>query len=590
MGVRPGAGVGMWAHARDRIARAWLLGVLVTCAGPASAAVDVTIEGVGDELEANIEAFLSINEGDLADASPRRVRRLHQRAPGEIRRALEPFGYYNVRVDSELKGGPDDWHARYRINPGERVRLERVRIHITGPAADDPAFRQAIAQAPLNEGAPLAHADYNATKQRLTELAAQRGYLDANWVRSQLRVFPERGAAEAVLELGSGPRYRFGEVRFVDSELNDSFLRRYLQFESGDPYSGSELLELQYALNDSDYFSRVEVMPLRGEAEDQRIPIQVRLHPRPQHRHTFGIGYGTDTGARVSVGREDRWVNRRGHRFNTEFQIAEERNRLSARYSVPLDQPWRERMEVVAAVGEQDIGDGRTRQRQIGIQRVTTHAGWQSTVGVEYERSTDEIGGHAVTRELVMPRLGLVRSNFNDPVFATRGYRLSADLNGGTQTFGSDVSFLRLHLDGYYVRGLWPDGRVLLRGELGRTQIDDVDDLPLTQRFFAGGDQSVRGFAYQSLAPRNEDGDVIGGRYLGVASAELEQLVAGNWGAAIFVDHGNAMNEVDSDRRTAAGIGLRYRSPVGVFRVDVAYPVDGMGGDARLHLSLGVDL
>ncbi|MEX1082243.1 MAG: autotransporter assembly complex family protein [Halofilum sp. (in: g-proteobacteria)] len=572
------------------MAQRWLAGMLLFATGSAWAAVDVRIEGVDDELRANIEAFVSINQEGVADANPRRIRRLHERAPGDIRRALEPFGYYRPQIESQLQGGSGDWVARYRVEAGERVRLARVRIQLTGPAADDPAFRRAVREAPLTEGAPLAHADYEATKQRFTELTAQRGYLDASWSRSTLRVFPERGTAEAVLELESGPRYRFGEISFIDSEFNESFLRRYLQFEPGDPYDSGALLELQYAFNDSDYFSRVDVSAQRDQAQDGRIPVEVRLHPRPQHRYTFGLGYGTDTGARVSVGREDRWVNSRGHRFATEFQIAEVSNRLHARYSIPLDQPWRERMDLLAAVGEQDIGDGRTRQRQLGIQRVTTHSGWQSTVGVELERTTDEISGESTTRQLVMPRLGVTRGRFNDAVFATRGYRLSADLNGGTETFGSDVSFLRLHLDGYFVRGLWPGGRVLLRGELGRTQIDDVDDLPLSQRFFAGGDQSVRGFSYQSLAPRNDEDDVVGGRYLGVASAELEQLVAGNWGAAVFVDHGNAMNDLNAERRTSAGVGLRYRSPVGVFRVDIARPIDGEGGDARLHLSLGVDL
>ncbi len=576
---------------RARIARVWLGGLLALATGSGWAAVDVRIEGLDDELRGNVEAFLSIDQDGLEDASPRRIRHLHRRAPAEIRRALEPFGYYRPQVDAQLEGGPEEWSARYRVDLGEPVRVERVRIRLTGPAADDPAFARAIENAPLTEGERLLHADYEATKQRLTELTAQRGYVEATWTRSALRVFPERGAAEAVLELDSGPRYRFGEIRFVGSELNDAFLRRYLQFEPGDPYDGRALLELQYTLNDSNYFRRIDVSAQMEQATaDRRIPIEIQLDPRPQHRYTFGLGYGTDTGARVSVGREDRWVNARGHRFDTEFQIAEVRSRLSARYTIPLDQPWRERMELMAAVGEREIGDGIARQRQIAVQRVGTHGGWQTTLGVELERSTDEIGDESVTRQLVMPRLGVTRGRFNESVFATRGYRLSADLNGGTETFGSDVSFLRLHLDGYFVRGLWPDGRVLLRGELGRTQIEDVDDLPLSQRFFAGGDQSVRGFAYQNLAPRNADGDVIGGRYLGVASVELEQLVAGNWGAAVFVDHGNAMNELATERRTSAGIGMRYRSPVGVFRVDIARPIDDLGGSARLHLSLGVDL
>ncbi len=558
-------------------------------AGAASAAIEVRIEGIEGELRDNARAFLDIARDDLTDLDPPEVRRMHERAPAQIGRALEPFGHYRPQIDGEITRSNGDWTATYRVDPGPRMQLERVVIDITGAAADDSAFADAVANAPLSEGAPLAHADYEDTKAQLMELAARRGYFDARWTRNVLRVEPERGTAEAVLRLASGPRYTFGEITFDDTALSEEFLRRYLQFESGDPYQGDEVLELQYALDDSGYFRSVDVVPQRGRARDGRIPIHVQLTARPQHRYTFGIGYGTDTGARISVGREDRWVNSSGHTFRAEIQVAEVRNRLSTQYTIPLSEPWRERLELVAAAGEEDIGDGRSRQRQVGARYVTTHDGWQRTLALDVERSTDTISGESTTRDLVMPRLSLVRSRFNDPIYATRGYRIAGDLNGGTTTFGSAVSFLRLHLDGYYVRGLWPGGRVLLRGEFGRTQIEDVDDLPLSQRFFAGGDQSVRGFKYQSLAPRNDEGDVVGGRYLGVASVELEQLVYGNWGVATFVDHGDAKNELDTDLRTSAGVGLRYRSPVGVLRLDIAKAIDGGDEDPRLHLSLGVD-
>ena len=197
--------------------------------------------------------------------------------------------------------------------------------------------------------------------------------------------------------------------------------------------------------------------------------------------------------------------------------------------------------------------------------------------------------GEETTRDLVIPSLGLVRSRFDDTVYASRGYRLSALLKGGSETLGSDVSFLRLDLGASGVRQVWPGGRILGRMEIGRIRTDDIDELPLAQRYFAGGDTSVRGFGYQDLGPVNDDGETVGGQYLAVASVELEQLIRGNWGAAVFVDHGNAVNDPETDLRTSAGIGLRYRSPVGVFRVDVAQAIDG-DESPRLHLSLGVNL
>jgi translocation and assembly module TamA len=290
----------------------------------------------------------------------------------------------------------------------------------------------------------------------------------------------------------------------------------------------------------------------------------------------------------VRFGRETRYLNDRGHRFQTTLLIAERATEAQARYIIPLADPWRERLEIDTRLTEEEIGGGETRQFELGTARITNSGGWQRRLSLTYQRSRDEIGGDVATRNLVLPGIALSRGRFDDPVYTTRGYSRSGKLTGGASSLGSDVSFSRLRLQGSGLRRLWPDARIIGRVELGRVWVDEFSQLPLSQRFYAGGDSSVRGFAYQSLGPEDAQGRVIGGRYLGVASLELEQLVWGDWGAAVFVDHGNAVAEIGDDLRTGAGVGLRYRSPVGVVRVDVAKAVDG-DESPRLHLSLGVN-
>jgi translocation and assembly module TamA len=559
------------------------------------AGVEVEVEGVEGRVLDNVRGFLGIVQHDFGSADDGEpdaalVRRLHARAANEIRNALQPFGYYDPTVRGRLERTEAGWRATYEVRPGDPVRLAEVRVEVQGEAAGDPAFEARLGEIPLAEGEQLDHADYEAAKRQLMELAAQRGYVDARWARHVLRIDPGERTARAVLVLDSGPRYQFGEIRFESTVVSETFLRRYLGFAPGDPFDAGELLELQYALDDSDYFRRVDVRALRGEAQGRRIPVAVDLSARPKHRYTFGIGYGTDTGARASVGRETRYVNRSGHRFAAELQVAEISASVSARYTIPLKEPWRERLEINSSLTEEDVGGGRTQQFALGGRRVTTSAGWQRTLSLEYERSRDEIGGEVETRNLVMPGIGFARSRYDDPVYATRGYRLALEVNGGTRTFGSDVSFARARLGLNGVLALREGTRLIARGEFGRVWTEDAfSDLPLTQRFYAGGDQSVRGFGYQALGPENERGEVIGGRYLVVGSLEVEQLIAGNWGVATFVDHGNALADIDDPLRTSVGIGLRYRSPVGMFRLDVAQPTDGDEGP-RLHLSLGVDL
>ncbi len=576
--------------------RAAALALGLCCLGivPAAraAGVEVEIRGVEDGPADNVRAFLGIaqhefpEEGEIDAAI---VRRLHRRAPGQIRRALEPFGYYRAQIESSLERTEGGWRAVYEIRPGEPVRLTAVTVRVEGAARDDPAFETLLAQLPLAEGGQLSHADYETAKRRLMELAAERGYIEAEWLDSTLLIDPDRLAASAVLVLDSGPRYRFGEITFEPTVVGEDFLRRYLRFEPGEPFLASRLLELQYALDDSGYFRRVDVSARRDLAAGGRVPVEIGLTARPKHLYTFGIGFGTDTGARASVGRDTRYVNRRGHRLESQVRVAQIGTSLAARYVIPLAQPWRERLELDTSLDDKDIGDLHSRQFTLGASRVTIGGGWQRSLSIAYERSRDENDDEVTTRDLVMPGIELVRSRYDDPVYAARGYRVSLGVRGGSETLGSDVSFLRLRATGTLVRRVWAGGRVITRAELGRVRVDGFEDLPLSQRFFAGGDQSVRGFEFESLGPRDADGDVIGGTYLAVASVELEQLISGNWGAAVFVDAGNAANESDFELRTAAGVGLRYRSPVGVFRVDVARATDG-DESARLHLSLGVDL
>lgn len=555
-----------------------------------AADVEVEIEGVDGPVLENVRAMLSIAGERLEDdALERSIRRLHRRAPDEIRQALEPFGYYTPTIDTRLSEEDGAWRASYRIEPGDRVRLADVTIEIRGPGADDGAFADLRDELALRAGEPLVHSRYDDAKRRIMELAASRGYFDAEWERSTLRIDPDAREARAALILDSGSRYAFGEVAFEQSILKDSLLHDYVPFEPGDLWESGKLLDLQYALDDSDYFLRVGVRPQRDRARDGRVPIRIALEPRPRNRYTFGVGYGTDTGPRISAGWENRRVNRSGHSFDARVELAEIGNELSARYRIPLDDPARERLEFVTSFGTEEFGDGEERRYELGVARVEQRGRYQASVSLDYQRSEDTIGDETTWRNLVLPGAGLTYSRFDDQVYATRGYRLGGFVSGGTETFGSDVSFLRGRLQGRGITRLWEGARLLLRGEIGTAEVNDVDRLPLSQRFFAGGDDSVRGFAYQSLGPVNDEGDVVGGRNLAVGSVELEQLIVGNWGAAVFMDAGNAMNDWDTALRRSAGVGFRYRSPVGVFRVDVARAIDG-DESARLHLSLGVDL
>lgn len=567
----------------------WLLAILLLAGmTPLPAGVDVQIEGVDEEAEQNIRAFLQIARLPPDEATPGdRVRRLHRRAPEQIREALQPLGYFRPEIEGELSGGPDDWVATYRVHPGEPLVLSTVDIRIEGEGEDDAAFQQAAA-AGLRAGQRVHHGRYEQAKRDLQTVAARRGYFEARWVRSTLQIDPDAGEARAILHMDTGPRYRYGDIDIRQDILDDAFVRRYLRFEAGDAYDRRQLLDLQFALGDSEYFSAVDVEARRDQAEDRRVPIVVETEPRPRNRYTWGIGWGTDTGARTRFRWERRRVNRQGHRWEAETELAEIRRRFGFAYTIPLADPARERLILSTNFRREELGDGLARTNEVGARRVRLYSIWQLTEGLTFERSRDTIGDFSENRQILVPSLRAERRTRDDSIYATRGYRFNIDLRGATRELASDVNFAQLRVGASGVRKILPRTRILARTEWGATAVGNFDRLPLSQRFFAGGDNSVRGFAYQSLGPRNEDGDVIGGRYITTGSIEVERLIVGNWGAAVFADAGNVSEDRRMSLEYSGGVGVRWRSPVGMLRIDVAQPISTDDGP-RLHLSLGVD-
>lgn len=572
-----------------------LVCLLHATASHARPALEVVIEGVEGGPRQNVEGYLSIllyrDSETLTEAV---VRRLHARAPGEIRQALQPFGYYRPEIRSELQQDNDVWRARYTITPGEPARIARIDIRVFGEGADSPAFRRWRERLALQEGAVLRHSEYNAAKESLLLLASELGYLDARYRESALRVNTLTRQAEIMLHLDTGPQYYFGPLAFEQDIMDESFLRRFLTFEAGDPFNVGKLLELQYALIDSQYYSLVEVEPRREAVDEQRrVPITVQMAPRRKHLYRLGLGFGTDTGPRLTLGWDNRRVNQRGHRSSVEMRFSEVEDSFNARYFVPLHNPATDQIIYSLGAQQSELGDTFSEKQNVGIARSTLAGAWRQTGYVQFESERNEIGDVTDTTRLILPGINWTRSRSDNPVVPMRGWRVLLDLRGTHTGLSSDATFAQLRLQGKWIQALGEQTRILLRGEVGTTRIDDEFSLPLSQRFFAGGDQSVRGFGYNDLGPVNADGDVVGGKHLLVGSVELERRFKGewsNWGLAAFVDAGNAMDDFDVPLARGAGVGLRWKTPVGMVRVDVARPLSVDDPDWRLHLSIGPDL
>lgn len=563
-----------------------------TLAGPASR-IKVEIEGLEGELLANARAFLSIERyKDTADLTEAGVERLHGRARDELRAALRPFGHYRPEVEATLAPDARGWVARYRVDAGAPVRVRQLAVAIEGAGRDDPAFAAVLVEAPLAEGEVARHDRYEKLKRALLTAAEDSGYLEARFIEHALEVDPVAGEARVRLRLSTGERSYFGAISFEQDVVEQALLDRYVEFAPGEPFAMRELLKLQYALNDSDYFRLVEIEPQREAiGADRRIPVQVRLTGRERRKWTIGVGYGTDTGPRGTIGWEDRRINRYGHRARAELSDSEIKTELKYSYSIPLQRPASERLSFQAEAVEEQKGDTLSRRTEFGARVDKTFGRMKQTLYTQFESERSEFPTDPDLRsQLLVPGVLWAHTRTDSPLFARDGERWTLDLHGASEAVYSDVTFFQYRLSGKLVRPIGERARFITRAEYARSLDASLDELPASQRLFAGGDQSVRGYGYASIGETDVNGLVIGGTEMATASVEVDRLFTERWGGALFVDAGDAVASSELDPKVGAGLGLRWRSPIGMLRLDLAWALDDQIEGWRIHFAIGPDL
>ena len=575
--------------------RARLLLLLALCgllSGLAHASVTVQISGVDAEVEENIRATLTLlrlaERDNLSEAA---VRRLHNRARGEARDAMRPFGFYRPRIESWLQRQGEHWLASLAIDPGEAVMVSEIDVRLLGPGSSDDRLLGLIGQGPLRVGRRLRHQEHDRLRNDLQATAAMRGYFDASFAARRLEVDVAEATARVVLHLDTGPRYRFGRVTVSQDILNEELIGRIVDIPEGEYYNTDALLRAQYRMTDSLYFASVVVETGTPDPATLTVPVHIETTPTRRQRIRTGIGYATDTGLRGSLGIDWRRLNDRGHSASTLLRLSQNLSEVAGRYSIPTGDPLNERLLFRGSLAYEDLADLESRRVQLGASHVTRRrGGWQRTVYTDLLQERTRIPGQPEFEDfLVLPGVSMERLVADDLMLTRAGFRLRGDLRGSHQYLGSGTDFLRLEAEANLVRSLGEEWRFFLRSTLGLSVVDGFDTLPASQRFFAGGDQSVRGYDLNSLGPQDENGSVIGGRHLVFGSVEAERRAWGRVALAAFVDAGNALDTLELDLEVSAGAAFNIHTPIGTLRIGGARSVTESRG-WRFYLSIRPDL
>ena len=566
----------------------------------------VHIRGLEDSpaMENNVRLALGVTSVVGKVQGESRLELLLFNAEREARQALEPFGYYSpgIQVDSP-RNASDRITVTVRIDRGQPVRVRQSDVSIVGPGGDDPyldadlrAFRPAV-------GEVFEHATYTASRDGISRRLAERGYFDADFLTREVQVTRADQAADIDLAWDSGFRYDMGPTVFHQQYFRPGLLDKLVTWEEGSYFHQGKLDRLRQSLVRLDYFSAIDIQARPQDASDDlRVPVDVNLVLAKRSVYSAGLSYGSESGMGVRFGLERRYVNSRGHKLVTDVDYARNRKNLLVQYRMPAF-AWLDGWYTVAASAYDEQTD------YIDLRNVKLLASrsgelnerWTAVASLvalreRWSYDTDTATGARVYNysTLVYPELTGSYIGVDNRLFPRHGLSAQVALRGGAKGAGSDTSFVQGWGNARWFQGIGQADRLILRAEGGATWSQDPIALSPSLRFFAGGDRSIRGYAWREVGPRTPPPDnfALGGRYVVTASAEYEHYFKGGpWGMAAFVDTGDAFdNKNDFSLRTGVGVGARWRSPIGGVRIDIAHGLDDPDSSFQLYLSLGANL
>lgn len=571
--------------------------------------IKVQVSGASDALAQNLKVFLPSLRNLKCDSTKRRVERFIDASNQKLLEGAEAMGYFNGKFSMDSRRERNCWVLSIDAKPGTTVKVEQITIELNGDGRKLDIFKALLTKPPYQVGDVFISQAYDDFKSQLKKTATRLGFFDARFEKRSIRVDPDKNTARIELVFNTGVRYRLGKVTIEQDVLDTRHRNHYIRLRQGNVFDSTQLIQQQRLLESSKYYKNVEVRAAYKQAKDGTIPISITAPRRKRYTYQGGIGFATDDGVYFDLGMDVHWLNQKGHKFNLTARFAEKDPAFGAVYTVPLAEPENKYATLSASWKESDNNDIRGTALELGFAyHRRSDNDWEQVGSLSYLDEKTEIDANDTTNsELFLFGLSTSKTVRDDPLFPNKGWRVSLAAKAALEEAVSDQTLFQLELKGKYLYTFNKDvdkksdnnkrepdnaGKIILNAEIGRTFSDEFNEIPKSLRFFAGGQNSVRGYSFESLGERDDEDNVVGGKQKLIANVEYEYPIAAidNLSAAIFVDTGNAFNDFnDFSLKTGYGLGVRYKSPLGPIRIDLAVPEDD-GSDINLYFSLGPDL
>jgi translocation and assembly module TamA len=544
------------------------------------------------EVKAAVERSLTLTRWQTyPDLTPEFLDLLVAEAKIQARDAIEAAGYFSATVDTELDRETAPPTVKIRIEPGLPTRVTAVNIDVTGPLlADVSDGARAIANVRtgwrLPQGAIFQQSAWLTAKEAAVRTLGAERYAAARIVASEAVIDPETRSARLSVTLDSGPPFRFGAL--VISGLTKypaDIVRNLATFAPGEPYAAEKLDVFVRRLIATGYFASTQVAIETDPAHADAAPVTVRLIEAPNKKITTGLGFSTDSLYRAQLTYGDVNLNGSGLRFDADLRAEAKIQSALVRFTLPPQVPaYTDSFPI--SVQQTDIEGLRTKDLMLGWRRQSADPRDQTAYSTAFYYSQQmPTGAESTQAHALYFEIGRTWRTVDDLLAPTTGRVFNVQLGAGppgasTRGFGRGIAQFAWWIP------IDRATQLQLRAEGGAVLVDSRHDVPSPLLFRTGGDTTVRGYAFASLGPREGDA-TVGGRYYALASAEITHWLAPAWGLATFVDAGNAADEPrDLKPVYGYGVGVRVRTPIGPFRVDIAYGQESK--QVRVHLSIGL--
>lgn len=542
----------------------------VQSAKPAERKLNIVIVGINDPEKKNILSALQIVQASLDyPLTPNMVVLFNRRAPEEIKRAIEPFGYFKAQIRANTIYQNRQWTTTFYITPGPQMKITSVDVNITGAGSDDPTFQSILNDFPIKAQQPLDVEKYNQAKQSLIENASERGYFDAQMQVSRLVINLDTYQAQVILHFATGIRYRFGPTSFSQSDFALSFLKRFLKYHEGDYYDYHLLQKTQQDFQRSNFFDQVTITPLTQQTANGYVPIEIQITSRKSKQFTIGGGYGTDTDLRGILGINLRRLNAYGHHFNAYIQASKINSSMVATYAIPGSNPATDQYAITGGLAHINENVGKSNGGQVGVNFTKGLGDYLlQTIALTYlDEHTNYVSFPIpISAQLVYPSIVWQYLYYDNPLSPTRAFVANAQISGTTNKFTSNgqSGFFQTQITARTLL-TFLSTRLLLRASVGETAIGSIQNLPLSLQLLAGGPDSIRGFALNSIGP---------GHTLVVGSFEIQQRVYKSWYIGGFIDAGSVSNS-SPFKTLDVGVGpvLVWLSPIGAVGLSLGHPI-----------------